>query len=283
MNRLKLKQKLEEFFMEDIGDHDLSSDFLFSQDQYGRMTFSSKAGGVFCGASIIEEGFHLLDPAVRTHLHFRDGDDLAKGDCISTMEGPMVSLLKGERVILNLIQRMSGIATLTKQASHLLDSEKTRICDTRKTTPGLRFFEKYAVRTGGGFNHRNGLYDAVMLKDNHIALFGSITQAVDHVKKNIGHMVKIEVETETEAQVIEAVEAGVDCIMFDNRTPAEIKCFMKHVPPFITTEASGGITLEKVPEFRGLDLDYLSLGFLTHSAKALDISARAVSMKEEVQ
>lgn len=283
MNRLKRKRQLEEFFIEDIGDHDVSSDFLFPKKEQGRLQFIAKAPGIFCGTDIISDGYHLLDTDLNVSLHVRDGESLLPGGRIATIEGPIAELLKGERVILNLIQRMSGIATLTHQAVTTLNDKRIRICDTRKTTPGLRAFEKYAVRTGGGFNHRNGLYDAVMLKDNHIAFFGSIEKAVSVAKQKLGHMVKIEVETENENQVSEAVHAGVDCIMFDNCTPAEIERMALLVPDGITTEASGGITLETLPDFRGLDLDYISLGLLTHSVHALDFSARVATMKEDIQ
>lgn len=282
MNQLKLKRSLENFFNEDIGDHDLSSDFLFPPSHIGRVVFTCKSSGIFCGESIIRKGYFLLNSDTKVNIHKEDGAILNAGEKIATIEGPIASLLQGERVILNLIQRMSGIATLTYQAVNSLDSDHIRICDTRKTTPGLRLFEKYAVRTGGGYNHRNGLYDAVMLKDNHIEFFGSIGEAVKQVKMNLGHMVKIEVETERESQVLEAVEAGVDCIMFDNRSPEEIQHLSQMVPSSITTEASGGITFDTLPHYRHLDLDYISLGFLTHSVKALDISANVEPVKEEV-
>ncbi|KHE73053.1 carboxylating nicotinate-nucleotide diphosphorylase [Halobacillus sp. BBL2006] len=281
MNKLKLKKKLEDFFLEDIGDQDVTSEYLFLNDTVGEMVFMSKQTGVFCGAEIIHEGFHLLDSTIKTEVHIPDGAVVASGIPIATIQGPIVNLLKGERVILNLIQRMSGIATTTREAVQLLNSDDTRICDTRKTTPGLRMFEKYAVRAGGGLNHRYGLYDAVMLKDNHIAFSGSILHAVEKVRSELGHMVKIEVETENEAQVLEAVEAGVDCIMFDNCTPEEIQHLATLVPSAITTEASGGISLLNLASYRHTGVDYISLGALTHSASALDISAK-VSIKIKV-
>ena len=211
----------------------------------------------------------------------KDGEKIEAGQIIASAKGPVAVLLNGERVILNLIQRMSGIATLTNKAVQTLDSDHTKICDTRKTTPGLRMLEKYAVRTGGGFNHRFGLYDAIMLKDNHIAFAGSITKAVQVAKEKSGHMVKIEVETETLAQVEEASLAGADVIMFDNRTPSEIKQWIHVVPEHIVTEASGGITLDNLASYKEAGVDYISLGFLTHSAKSLDISVK-VKIKEHV-
>jgi nicotinate-nucleotide pyrophosphorylase (carboxylating) len=206
----------------------------------------------------------------------KDGQVIKYGDQLARVSGKIADLLKGERVILNLVQRMSGIATLTHKTVNTLDSGHTKVCDTRKTTPGLRMLEKYAVRCGGGFNHRFGLYDGVMIKDNHISFAGSISKAVEAIRKNAGHMVKIEVETETEEQVIEAVNAGADVIMFDNRTPDEIKELIKLVPSNIITEASGGIQLANIADYRETGVDYISLGYLTHSYKALDISVKVL-------
>ncbi|MCA1012458.1 carboxylating nicotinate-nucleotide diphosphorylase [Halobacillus halophilus] len=279
MNRLKVRRLLENFFLEDIGDRDVTSDFLFPQDVIGELHFISKQAGVFCGTEIIQEGYQLLDPSITVQVHIQDGTAISSGESIAAIKGPIVNLLKGERVILNLIQRMSGIATLTSKALKILNDKETKICDTRKTTPGLRIFEKYAVQIGGGVNHRFGLYDAVMLKDNHIAFAGSISNAVETLRDKLGHMVKIEVETENEAQVKEAVLAGADCIMFDNRTPEEINTLIQLVPSDITTEASGGINLNNLADYRKAGVDYISLGALTHSAPSLDISAN-VSIKQ---
>jgi nicotinate-nucleotide pyrophosphorylase (carboxylating) len=202
----------------------------------------------------------------------QDSDPIRKGQALFYVRGPVIELLSRERVLLNLIQRMSGISTLTRQAVKLLNSEHTKICDTRKTVPGLRMLDKYAVTCGGGSNHRFGLYDGVMIKDNHIEHMGSITAAVHKARKALGHMVKIEVETETKAQVLEAVSAGADVIMFDNRSPEEIKKFVNLVPEHIKTEASGGITLKTLPFYSDTGVDYISLGAITHSVQALDIS-----------
>ncbi|MYL34545.1 carboxylating nicotinate-nucleotide diphosphorylase [Pontibacillus yanchengensis] len=274
MNKIKLRQLIEQFYLEDIGEGDQTSNLLFESTTRGKVHFIAKETGIFCGTDVIEIGYELLTKDNAVHIFIQDGDQVEEGQIIATVEGPMSTLLTGERVILNVIQRMSGVATITKQAVLLLDSPYTRICDTRKTTPGLRMLEKYAVRMGGGFNHRNGLYDAVMIKDNHIAFAGSITKAVASLREQLGHMIKIEVETETEEQVREAVEAGVDCIMFDNRTPDEIEKFDKLVPISITTEASGGINLANLHTYRHTGVNYISLGCLTHSATALDISVR---------
>lgn len=279
MNRLKLKHCLETFLREDVGDNDWCES-LFDQETYGKMIIRSKQTGCFCGGPVITEGFQILDPSITVEILAAEGEALYPGLDIASIQGPPSALLQGERVILNLIQRMSGIATTTQQAVQKLNSDHTRICDTRKTTPGLRMFEKYAVRTGGGYNHRFGLYDAVMLKDNHIAYFGSIKTAVKQLKDRVGHMVKIEVETESAEQVREAVEAGVDCIMFDNRTPEQVAALAGLVPPDIITEASGGITMDTLHTYRNTGVDYLSLGLLTHSYQAVDISANACTGKE---
>jgi len=272
MNVIKLKKKLEEFFLEDLGELDISSQTIFGEKSRGEAVILAKEEGVFAGANVIEIGYSLFGSDIKVNLKKQDGDLLQKGDIIAEIEGPVAVILSGERVILNLLQRMSGIATLTNKAVHLLGSNTTRICDTRKTSPGLRMFEKYAVRCGGGFNHRFGLYDGVMIKDNHIAFSGSITNAVNKVRESTGHMVKVEVEIETEEQLLEAIDSGADVIMFDNRSPEEVARFAEITPKHIITEASGGIGLHNLADYRHTNVDYISLGMLTHSYKSLDIS-----------
>lgn len=272
MNTIMLQEMLCGFYKEDIGERDVTSEVLFHEKEKGTGTFLAKENGIFVGQEVIQEAFGMLDSDSVVTLRKNDGERMEKGEVIGTVEGSMRALLGGERVSLNLIQRLSGIATLTSEAVSTLDSDHTKVCDTRKTTPGLRMLEKYAVTCGGGFNHRFGLYDGVMIKDNHIEFAGSITEAVKRVREKIGHMIKIEVETETLAQVQEAVQAGADVIMFDNRSPEEIKDFIQHVPKHIVTEASGGINLTNIASYRVTGVDYISLGFLTHSARALDIS-----------
>jgi nicotinate-nucleotide pyrophosphorylase (carboxylating) len=272
MNGIKLKRKLEEFFLEDLGEWDVSSQTIFDKESRGEAIIVAKEDGILAGVDVIAAGYSLFEQKVDVILKKHDGDVLEKGDIIAEIEGPVSIILSGERVILNLLQRMSGIATLTNKANHLLQSDHTRICDTRKTSPGLRMFEKYAVRCGGGFNHRFGLYDGVMIKDNHIAFAGSILNAVKEVRAKTGHMVKIEVEIETEEQLLEAIEAGADVIMFDNRSPEEVAKFAELTPKHIITEASGGIGLHNLADYRDTKVDYISLGMLTHSYKSLDIS-----------
>lgn len=272
MNKVKLESMLRAFFIEDFGEGDITSETIFAQDDFGTGHFIAKKEGIISGVDIIKVGYEILNKDIEVIVNIGDGELVKKGDCIATVKGPIVAILSGERVILNLLQRMSGISTLTRLAVDTLNDSHTRICDTRKTTPGLRMLEKYAVRCGGGYNHRMGLYDGVMIKDNHITSCGSITEAVKKAKSKLGHMVKIEVETETKDEVLEAVEAGADVIMFDNRSPEEVKQFNELVPNHIITEASGGIQLNNLSEYRNTGVDYISLGFLTHSVSAFDIS-----------
>ncbi|WP_186576284.1 carboxylating nicotinate-nucleotide diphosphorylase [Aquibacillus kalidii] len=272
MNSIKLRSELQRFLLEDIGDQDITSSTIFPIKEQGTGHFKVKDEGVLAGTQIIEEVYQILDPFIEINLYKKDGEQVSNGDLIATVNGSVQAILTGERVVLNLLQRMSGIATLTNHAVTILNSNVTKICDTRKTTPGLRMFEKYAVTCGGGYNHRFGLYDGVMIKDNHIAFAGSITKAVDCVRSRVGHMVKIEVETESEAQVKEAVAAGADIIMLDNQSPANVEKLVKLIPDTIISEASGNINLTNLDGYRDCGVDYISLGFITHSAKALDIS-----------
>jgi nicotinate-nucleotide pyrophosphorylase (carboxylating) len=270
MNLLLLKKQLQDFLIEDIGTGDLSSS-LFDEQDITTATMIAKENGVFAGCHVLSIGYGLIDSEVETEIFVKDGDLIKEGTILAEIKGKRASLLTGERVILNLLQRLCGLATITAKAVSLAKGN-AKISDTRKTTPGLRMLEKYAVRCGGGYNHRMGLYDTVMLKDNHLAGFSSIQEAVAAVRKTLGHTVKIEVETETEEQVIQAVEAGADIIMFDNCTPEEIKQRLQFVPPAIITEASGGICMEEIEAFSNTGVQFLSLGFLTHSYTALDIS-----------
>jgi len=271
MERFQLRRLLESFYAEDIGSGDQTSSFLFDGEQC-EAVIKSKAAGLLAGTDVITEGFQLMSEGIQISLQKRDGDSLSKGEPIAVLQGPAGAMLTGERVVLNLLQRMSAIATQTRQAIRLLDDEHTRICDTRKTMPGLRMLDKYAVRVGGGYNHRFGLYDGIMIKDNHIAACGSITEAVKRARSYAGHMIRIEVEIESEAQLVEAIAAQADVIMFDNRSPEEVKHFASLTPESIITEASGGITFNTLHQYRGTDVDYISLGFLTHSVHSLDIS-----------
>ncbi|MEH6942816.1 carboxylating nicotinate-nucleotide diphosphorylase [Bacillus sp. JJ722] len=276
MNKLKLKEMLQSFFIEDIGERDITSTSLFESVESGQFTFIAKQNGVFCGGNVILTGFKMVDESAEITMHVRDGECITEGQQLVDIKGNIAALLMGERVILNLVQRMSAIATEAQKAAKILKGSSTKPCDTRKTTPGLRMLEKYAVYCGGVSNHRYGLYDGVMIKDNHIDFLGSITKAVQLAKSKTGHMMKVEVETSTREQVLEAVDAEADVIMFDNCTPDQVREFVKLVPPSIITEVSGGITLENLHTYRDTGVNYISLGCLTHSVKALDISAKVL-------
>ncbi|GGN94750.1 carboxylating nicotinate-nucleotide diphosphorylase [Saccharibacillus kuerlensis] len=271
MQRIALRKMLEHFYMEDIGSGDLSAQ-LISDSGPQQAIIYAKQDGILAGVDVISEAFALLDADIRVSLLKKDGESLAPGETIAALTGKPLNLLTGERVVLNLLQRMSGIATATRRAIEVLNDPSIRICDTRKTTPGLRMLEKYAVTAGGGYNHRFGLYDGIMIKDNHIAAEGSIAAAVAKARARNGHMVKIEVEIEDEDQLQEAIAAGADIIMFDNCDPDTVRRFAEMTPPSIITEASGGIDMHTLPAYRGTGVHYISLGFLTHSAGSLDIS-----------
>ncbi|WP_020404216.1 carboxylating nicotinate-nucleotide diphosphorylase [Gracilimonas tropica] len=272
MNQLELTEILKNAFAEDIGMGDLTTESIFPEHQLGKGIYTAKADGVAAGLSIIETGYQLMDPSAEITFHKKDGDSVKKGERIAEVKASVGALLTGERVILNLIQHLGGIATATQEVIQLLDDENITITDTRKTLPGLRSLQKYAVRCGGGKNHRFRLDDGVMIKDNHIKAAGSITKAVEKVRYEIGHMVKVEVETETKEQVLEAVKIGADVIMLDNRSPEEVKEFVGLIPDEVIVEVSGGITPENIAGYKGCGADVISLGWLTHSVKALDIS-----------
>jgi nicotinate-nucleotide pyrophosphorylase (carboxylating) len=271
LNELLAKEKIKEFLLEDIGTGDLTTSSIFSENTQGSGEFIAQSEGLICGLKVPIIVYELLKDANFTPL-VAEGEQVYKGQLIGRAEGKIQTLLNGERVTLNLMQRMSGIATKTFKAIAKLDDATIQICDTRKTLPYLRLFDKYAVKVGGGKNHRFGLYDGVMLKDNHLSYAGSLKEAVKKVRRIQGHMVKIEVEVETKEQLLEAIEAKADVIMFDNRTPAEIKEWRKIVPKSILLEASGGITIKTIHQFKGCGVDFISMGELTHSVDAFDIS-----------
>lgn len=271
MNLLLLEEKLKQFFNEDIGHDDLSSRII-PKDKIGHATFLVKDSGVFCGRQVIESSYQLFHEPVQITWFKDDGDRCETGDIICDVVASYQLLLKTERVILNLIQHLSGIATMTAKAVSKLDHPPVKLVDTRKTTPGLRMLEKYAVTCGGGYNHRYGLNDAVMLKENHLACFDSIREAVESSRRVISHLTKIEVEIETREQLCEAIDAQADVIMFDNLSPDVISAWIEEVPQTIVTEASGNITLDNIASYRDCGVDFISMGALTHSTKALDIS-----------
>lgn len=257
---------------EDIHTGDITTLAVVGDGGEGRALLIAKEPMVLAGIKVAARVFHIVDDAVRFVPGFVDGSRLQKGDVIARIEGNTGSLLQGERVSLNLLQRMCGTATLTALYVEAVRGTKARIVDTRKTTPGLRILEKYAVRIGGGINHRTGLYDGVLIKENHIAAAGGISEAVRRARAYIPHTMKIEVETENLEQVTEAVAAGAEIIMLDNMTPAAMREAVEFIGGRALVEASGGVNLESVREIAETGVDIISVGALTHSARAMDIS-----------
>ena len=259
---------------EDINYIDSTTDLLIPEDSVSDAYFVSKADGVVAGLDVAARVFTLLDPRVSVKFLVNDGAKVTKGEKIATIHGPTRAMLKAERTSLNLLQHMSGIATYTRKCVELVEGTKASIADTRKTLPGLRPLQKYAVTLGGGRNHRFNLTDAAMLKDNHIDAYGGITAAVNELRKKAGHMLQIEVEARTLDDVKEALECGVDVIMLDNMSTADMKAACELVNGRAKTEASGNVTLENIRAVAETGVDIISLGALTHSVTAFDISMK---------
>lgn len=259
---------------EDINYIDVTTDYLIPENQISTARFVAKDNGVLAGIEVAMRVFTLIDDTVRFELFKKDGDKVSKGDIILTMKGHTVSLLKGERIALNLVQHMSGIATATNRCVELVKGTNASIADTRKTLPGLRALQKYAVVAGGGKNHRYNLSDAAMLKDNHIDAYGSLTNAVNALRAKAGHMVKIEVETRSLEELEEALAVGADVIMLDNMDCATMAEAVRRTAGRAKLEASGNITLENIAEVAKTGVDIISLGALTHSVTCFDISMK---------
>ncbi|MFZ5760224.1 MAG: carboxylating nicotinate-nucleotide diphosphorylase [Thermodesulfobacteriota bacterium] len=277
MNRLLLSDALRRFLAEDAPAGDLTSEAIFNDEQTGTASFIAR--GSFCCAGlgrVAGEVFSLCNPAI-AWTAAADGILTKPGDVIFTARGPVLDLLQAERVALNLTQRLCGIATLTRAFVNEIAPLPVKIVDTRKTTPGLRLLEKYAVRVGGGHNHRFSLSDGILIKDNHIAACGSITRAVERVREKIAHTMKIEVETETLGQVEECLTAGVDIIMLDNMAPELMRQAVLLVNGRALVEASGGVTLDNVRAVAEVGVNLISIGALTHSAPACDISMEMIA------
>lgn len=259
---------------EDMPYGDVTTDNLIPEDDVTEAKFIAKAEGVIAGMPVATRVFELIDNRISVEIFKNDGDKVEKGDIIAILRGPTAGILKGERTALNLMQRLSGIATRTNVFTELVKDYDVSVADTRKTTPGLRYLEKYAVRCGGGRNHRYSLSDAVMLKDNHIAAGGGILSAVAKVRANIPHTVKIEVEVEDMEMVRQAVESGADIIMLDNMNEAAMAEAVKYIDGRALVEASGDVTEERIRAIAETGVDIISIGRITHSVKALDISLR---------
>ncbi|MBT9774733.1 MAG: carboxylating nicotinate-nucleotide diphosphorylase [Coprococcus sp.] len=259
---------------EDITSEDVSTNAVMPTNVKGTVDLIAKEDGVIAGMDVYARVFKLLDESMEIEMFCQDGDEVKKGDLMAKVTGDIRVLLSGERVALNYLQRMSGIATYTMSVVKLLEGSGVTLLDTRKTTPNCRVFEKYAVRVGGGCNHRYNLSDGVLLKDNHIGAAGSITKAIQMAKAYAPFVRKIEIETETLEQVAEAVEAGADIIMLDNMTPEVMKQAVALIDGRAQTECSGNITKENIARIREIGVDFVSSGALTHSAPILDISMK---------
>ncbi|MCF1481482.1 MULTISPECIES: carboxylating nicotinate-nucleotide diphosphorylase [Rhizobium/Agrobacterium group] len=257
---------------EDLGlAGDITSMAVIPADHRSTVQIASRRDGVIAGLDVSAIAFELVDPGLIMTCHVNDGAAVKAGDVLATISGSSRSLLTGERVALNFLGHLSGIATVTSQIVAAVSGTKAAVACTRKTTPGLRALEKYAVRMGGGMNHRFALYDAVLIKDNHIAIAGSVTQAILRARAGVGHMVKIEVEVDTLEQLHEAMEIGVDAVLLDNMTPEQLREAVEIVAGRSITEASGGITPQTARAVAQSGVDLLSVGWITHSAPVLDI------------
>ena len=278
MNEITMKMQADQLIrmalQEDITSEDVSTNAVMPTATRGNVDLIAKEDGVVAGLEIYARVFKILDEKTEIEFHCKDGDEVKKGELMATVTGDIRVLLSGERVALNYLQRMSGIATYTRQVAKLLEGSNVTLLDTRKTTPNCRVFEKYAVRVGGGHNHRYNLSDGVLLKDNHIGAAGSVAKAVRMAKAYAPFVRKIEIEVETLDQVKEAVEAGADIIMLDNMTPEVMKQAVELIDGRAQTECSGNITKENIQKIREIGVDFVSSGALTHSAPILDISMK---------
>ena len=272
LNKIYVDNMIKTALLEDMNYCDVTTDYLIPAEQEGEGKFVSKADGIVCGVEIAVRVFKILDENISFEILKNDGDQVKKGDEILRLKGKTAVLLKGERTALNLIQHMSGIATASNKYAKIVEGTKASIADTRKTLPGLRPLQKYAVMTGGAKNHRYNLSDAAMLKDNHIDAAGGITNAITKLRSKIGHMTKIEVETRNLDELREALDARADIIMLDNMSPELMKQAVEITDGRAVLEASGGITDETLRAVAESGVDIISVGALTHSVQAFDIS-----------
>ena len=278
MNKITMTLQTDHLILEalkeDISSEDVTTNSVMKEAVQGEVQLICKQDGVIAGLDVYRRVFELLDENVQIDFYCQDGDQVTKGQLMALVKGDIRVLLSGERVALNYLQRMSGIATYTNQVAKLLEGTKTKLLDTRKTTPNMRIFEKYAVRVGGGYNHRYNLSDGVLLKDNHIGAAGSVTKAVQMAKEYAPFVRKIEVEVENLDMVREAVEAGADIIMLDNMSCEDMKEAIRIIDGRAQTECSGNVTKENIERLTSLGVDFISSGALTHSAPIMDISMK---------
>ena len=278
MNNITMLLNADELILsalkEDITSEDISTNSVMPCYQKGQVELIAKEEGIIAGLDVFRRVFELLDNKTEFEFYFNDGDKVKPKDLIGIIKGDIRVLLSGERTALNYLQRMSGIATYTKEVSSLLEGTKTKLLDTRKTTPNMRIFEKYAVKVGGGNNHRYNLSDGILLKDNHIGAAGSITNAVKMAKEYASFVRKIEIEVENLDMVKEALDAGADIIMLDNMSPEDMKKAVDMVKGKALTECSGNVTKDNIKKLTDIGVDYISSGALTHSAPILDLSLK---------
>ena len=278
MNKITMTLQADHLILEalkeDISSEDVTTNSAMKEAVKGEVDLICKQDGIIAGLEVFARVFQLLDADTEVQLYCKDGDEVKNGQLMGKVLGDIRVLLSGERVALNYLQRMSGIATYTHSAASLLEGSHTKLLDTRKTTPNMRIFEKYAVRVGGGYNHRYNLSDGVLLKDNHIGAAGSVTKAVQMAKEYAPFVRKIEVEVENLDMVREAVEAGADIIMLDNMSTEEMQEAIRIIDGRAKTECSGNVTRENIGRLTSLGVDYISSGALTHSAPILDISLK---------
>ena len=278
MNKITMTLQADHLILEalkeDISSEDVTTNSVMKEAVKGEVQLICKQDGIIAGLEVFARVFTLLDVQTEVELFCKDGDAVKNGELMGVVRGDIRVLLSGERVALNYLQRMSGIATYTHSVAKLLEGSKTKLLDTRKTTPNMRIFEKYAVRVGGGYNHRYNLSDGILLKDNHIGAAGSVRKAVEMAKEYAPFVRKIEVEVENLDMVREAVEAGADIIMLDNMSPDEMKEAIRIIDGRAETECSGNVTKENIASLTSLGVDYISSGALTHSAPILDISLK---------
>jgi nicotinate-nucleotide pyrophosphorylase (carboxylating) len=272
IDRFVAKRLIDNYLEEDITWGDITTDLLIPTGTTSKGYVYAKEGGILAGIDVFDMVFKRIDDDISIKKNYKDGDRIKKDDVIAVICGDMNSLLKAERVALNLLQRMSGIATFTKRLTEKISGTKAKITDTRKTMPGLRYFDKYAVTVGGGINHRYNLSDSILIKDNHIKAAGGITNALNILNRNISHTMKIEIEVETIEQLNEVLKFGVDIIMLDNMTIDMMKTAVKIIDGRAIVEASGNINEDNILDVAKTGVDVISMGAVTHSVKALDIS-----------
>lgn len=271
-DQVLLDKTIKSALEEDMGPGDITTDAIIDGNATGKAVLETREDIVLAGLPVFMRTFTLIDPEISFETFYEDGQEVSAGNVICNVSGSMSAMLKAERTALNFIQRMSGIATLTREYVSKASSEKVKILDTRKTVPGLRFLDKYSVTMGGGYNHRFGLFDAVLIKDNHIAAAGSITDAVKSSKNGTPSETKIEVEVESLDDVREAIDAGADSVLLDNMTVDEMKKAVEFIKGRVLVEASGGISLDNIKEIAHTGVDFISIGALTHSVRAVDLS-----------